>query len=355
MSTRGRRAGLDPPSTPSSSAPQALHGGSKPALLGDIGGTNARFALTDLAAPSPVILQTQSLRNADFASLQHAAEHYLASVERAPERAAIAVASPVGADEIRLTNRAWSFSRSELQLSLGLRQLQLLNDFGAVAWSVPSLDGSDCVHLYGPLVGGLRGPVSVMGPGTGLGVALLVGAADSGWQVVETEGGHVSFAPLGEEEHCIARWLTARFGRASTERLLSGDGLSQIDAALSAVDSLPNQGRPMALRDPAEIVAAALDGHDLAARRALARFCAVLGSVAGDVALIHGARCVTIAGGIVPRFIPFLRSSGFRERFLAKGRFAAYLESVTVQVITHPHPGLLGAAVALRQSAVNEV
>lgn len=324
-------------------------GGSRPALLADIGGTNARFALTDPAALRPEIFAARSLRNADFASLQHAAEHYLAEVGLQPSRAAFALACPVHGDEIRLTNRAWSFNRHELRASLGLAELRLLNDFGAVAWSVPSLGRDDKVLLHGTDDGTLRGPVTVLGPGTGLGVALLVGSADDGWRVVETEGGHVSFAPLGDEEHCIARWLTARFGRASTERLLSGAGLSNIDAALRGADSAPSDGRPLDLRDPADIVAAALDGHDVAARRALARFCAVLGSVAGDAALIHGARTVTIAGGIVPRFLPFLRSSGFRERFLAKGRFAAYLESVTIQVITHPHPGLLGAAVALHR------
>jgi glucokinase len=322
----------------------------EPALIADIGGTNARFALVDLVAATPQIEYAMSLRTADYASLQHAAEHYLASHGVKPQRAALAVAAPVASDEIRLTNRAWSFSRSELQRSLGLRQLILLNDFGAVAWAVPTLNPADRVLLHGSDQLPLEGPVSVLGPGTGLGVALLVGTQASGWQVVETEGGHVSFAPLGDEEHCIARWLTARYGRTSIERLLSGAGLSHIDAALRGADSAPLTGQPSPLRDPADIVAAALDGHDVAARRALARFCAVLGSVAGDAALIHGARCVTIAGGIVPRFIPFLRSSGFRERFLAKGRFAAHLETVSVQVITHPHPGLLGAAVALRQS-----
>ncbi len=319
------------------------------ALIADIGGTNARFALTDPRGPRPEILEARSLRNADFASLQHAAGHYLAAVGAKPSRAAFALACPVHGDEIRLTNRAWSFNRHELRASLGLTELRLLNDFGAVAWSVPSLSPGDCVQLHGVDDGTLRGPVTLIGPGTGLGVALLVGSAEEGWRVVETEGGHVSFAPLGDEEHCIARWLTARYGRASTERLLSGAGLSHIDAALRGADSGPPDGHPLDLRDPAEIVAAALEGRDVAARRALARFCAVLGSVAGDAALIHGARTVTIAGGIVPRFLPFLRSSGFRERFLAKGRFAAYLESVAIQVITHPHPGLLGAAVALHR------
>lgn len=321
------------------------------ALIADIGGTNARFALTDPQAPQPTLLSPRSLRNADFASLQHAAEHYLAEAGARPRRAAIAVASPVGADEIRLTNRAWSFSRSELQQRLGLDELRMLNDFGAVAWAVPALAPDDRVTLHGDPLAGLRGPVTVLGPGTGLGVALLVGDAASGWRVVETEGGHVTFAPLGVEEQRIARWLTARYGRASTERLLCGDGLSHIDAALRGEEGGPPETHDIPLREPGHIVAAALEGHDLDARRTLARFCAVLGSVAGDAALIHGARSVMIAGGIVPRFIPFLRASAFRERFLAKGRFAAYLEQVAIHVVTHPHPGLLGAAVALRQPA----
>jgi glucokinase len=316
-------------------------------LIADIGGTNARFALTDPRAPQPELQHVHSLPGERFASLQHAAEHYLAQVGATPRRAALAVASPVTGDAIRLTNRSWSFSRRELQASLGLAQLEVINDFGAVAWAVPGLGEHDQVTLHGDGAAPLRGPVTVLGPGTGLGVALLVGDAHSGWRVVETEGGHVSFAPLGDEELAISRWVTARHGRCSTERLLSGMGLSYIDATLAGV---PPASTEAPLRDPALIVAAALEGHDLVARRTLARFCAVLGSVAGDAALHHGARTVVIAGGIVPRFIPFLRSSAFRERFLAKGRFAALLESVSIHVITHPAPGLLGAAVALRES-----
>lgn len=323
-------------------------------LIADIGGTNARFALVDAAAPVPEVLHAQRLLNADFASLQHAARHYLDTLGVQPRRAAIAVASPVDADEIRLTNRAWSFSRGELREALALDELLLLNDFGAVAWAVPALQPRDCIALHGPPGAPLRGPVTVIGPGTGLGVALLVGSESRGWQVVETEGGHVTYAPIGDEEALIARWLTAHHDRASNERVLCGKGLSHIDAVLRGATHAET-GRVDSLREPADVVALALEGRDVAARRALARFCAVLGSVAGDAALIHGARTVMIAGGIVPRFVPFLRSSAFRERFLAKGRFAAYLESVAIQVITHPDPGLLGAAVALRQPALKEL
>ena len=317
------------------------------ALIADVGGTNARFALTDPASAQPELREPRSLRNADFASLQHAIEHYLAEVSAAPRRASIALACPVGGDEIRLTNRAWSFNRHELKTALGLEELLLLNDFGAVASAVPALSPGDQVHLYGPQPEVLQGPVSVLGPGTGFGVALLVGQ-EGDWAAVDTEGGHVSFAPLGEEEQAIARWMEARHGRTSYERVLSGSGLACIDAVLRRVDA---NGQAPTPRHPAEVVSAALDGHDVASRRALARFCAILGSVAGDIALVHGARTVLIAGGIVPRFIPFLKSSAFRERFLAKGRFAAYLESVSIRVATHPNPGLLGAAVALRRQA----
>lgn len=322
------------------------------ALIADIGGTNARFALTDLSAATAQVLEPRSLDASQFASLQHAAEHYLDGVGAKPHHAAIAVASPVNGEEIRLTNRAWSFTRSELQRALALDTLHVLNDFGAVAWSVPALHANEQIAIHGGDEPTLHGPITVLGPGTGLGVAMLVGGAGR-WQVVETEGGHVSFAPLGDEELNIARWFTARFGRVSNERLLCGSGLSHIDAVLrGAVDHATGQHE--ALREPADIVIAALEGHDLAARRTLARFCAVLGSVAGDAALIHGSRTVMIAGGIVPRFVPFLRSSAFRERFLAKGRFAAYLESVNIRVITHTGPGLLGAAMALRADLVSE-
>ncbi|MBS0218065.1 MAG: glucokinase [Proteobacteria bacterium] len=335
-----------------------MKGTGRLALVGDVGGTNARFALVDLDASDCTLQQAQTLRNDDFASLQHAIETYLAAVGQRPKYAAIAVASPVSADEIRLTNRAWSFSQREMQASLGLDALHVINDFGAIAWAIPTLQPQDYVRLFGP--DNIKtGPISVLGPGTGLGVALLVGDAAKGWNVVATEGGHVSFAPVGDEERMIEQWMTARHGRTSTERVLCGKGISEIDAVYRGVPAVASSvgpgeaGMHGSLRDPAEIVAAALDGHDVAARQTLARFCAMLGSVAGDCVLIHGAHSVVIAGGIVPRFIPFLRSSAFRERFLMKGRYVAYLERIDVRVIVHPNPGLLGAATAIRQFQIS--
>ena len=325
------------------------HANSRFALVADIGGTNARFALTDCAANEVTLVEPRSLPGDRFDHLQQAVEAYLAEVGAQPRRAALAVASPVDGDEIRLTNRTWSFNRKQLQSRLGLDELHILNDFGAVAWAVPSLARPDRVVLQGPTRTRLRGPISVIGPGTGLGVGLLVSTDDGQWQVVETEGGHATFAPVGDEEELIARWMLARFDRVSNERVLCGEGLSHIAAALDGADADPNPLSDDRLRDPADIVAAALAGQDPLARRTLERYCAVLGSVAGDLALTHGAHTLVIAGGIVPQFIPFLRQSAFHERFLDKGRMAGRLQAVSVEVIVHAQPGLLGAAVALRR------
>ncbi len=318
------------------------------ALIADIGGTNARFALADLSKADIALRDKKTLATTDFASLQHAVEHYLEAVAAKPKFASFAVACPVSGDEIRLTNRAWAFSQAELKKTLGFEQLLVVNDFGAAALAALAMTNSDRVVLYGAADAQLNGPITVIGPGTGLGMALLVGDDASGWHVVETEGGHVSFAPQVAEEQMIADWISARHhGRCSNERLLSGAGLSYIDAALST----PQRTE---LREPADIVAAALEGHDVMASRVLARFCSILGSVAGDAALIHGAKTVAIAGGIVPRFIPYLRASAFRERFLAKGRFAPYLESVAIHVITHDALGLVGAAMALKNALTRQ-
>ena len=316
-------------------------------LVGDIGGTNARFAMAEHAAGRPRLGDMRTLATADFASLEQAARQYLEQVAVSPTRAALAVACPVRGDDIRLTNRAWAFNRRELAAALGLEELKILNDFGAAALGVGALSANEYEVLHGPAEQPLAAPISVIGPGTGMGVALLLRDGRGLWQVVETEGGHISFAALGTEERRIHDWLAARHGRVSIERALSGSGLSEIHAALTAIAPAKRATPDEALRAPAAIVSAALSGEDRAARAALARFCAILGSVAGDAALFHGARTLAIAGGIVPRFIPFLKTSAFRERFLDKGRFAAHLEGVSVLVVTHPEPGLLGAAASL--------
>jgi glucokinase len=319
----------------------------KLALIGDIGGTNARFALTDLAAGSPQILKEQTFTDAGFHNLRDAAQHYLATTRAKPARAALAVASPIEGDDITLTNRDWSFNRGALQQALYLEDLQLINDFAAIAWAAPHLAATDRIAIHGALVTPPKGPVTLIGAGTGLGVALLTGSSEQGWHVVPTEGGHASFAPTDDEERRIAAWLRVRHGRVSTERLLSGHGLSNIDACLRGIEPVEAPAPQTGSRRSKDVVDAALAGEPDAVH-ALRRFCRIYGAVAGDAALLHGANTVMIAGGVVLHFLDFFRGSEFMAAFTAKGRHEDYMRRMAVQVITHPNPGLLGAAVAVR-------
>ncbi|MBS0569048.1 MAG: glucokinase [Proteobacteria bacterium] len=316
------------------------------ALIGDIGGTNARFALTDLSAKSPQIFEPQALAGADFHSLRDAARTYLQATGAAPRRAALAIASPIEGDDITLTNRDWSFNRGALRQELQLDDLRLLNDFAAIAWAAPHLAEHDRLPLHGALALPPKGPVTLIGAGTGLGVALLTGSSEQGWHIVPTEGGHTTFAPTDTEERDIAAWLGVRHGRVSNERLLSGHGLSNIDACLRGVEPVVAPAAQSGSRRSKDIVDAALAGEPDAVR-ALRRFCRIYGAVAGDAALQHGANTVMIAGGVVLNFLDFFRASEFMDAFTAKGRHANYMQRAAVQVITHPHPGLLGAAAAL--------
>ena len=320
-------------------------------LIGDIGGTNARFALTDLSSPEPQIFEEHTFGDDRFATLREAAQEYLKRTGAKPVRATLAVAAPVTGDQIAFANRAWSFKRSELQGALSLGCLELINDFGAIGWAAPHLDPSQRVSMAGEITGELQGPVTLIGPGTGLGVGLLAGAAAQGWRVVETEGGHATFAATEDEEREVVRWIATRHQRVYNELLLSGQGLARIDAALRGVPSVPMPAPQPGLRSPKEIVDAALHSGDAAAARALDRFCRTFGNVAGDVAMLHGARTVLIAGGIVLHFLGHFRTSGFMPHFTGKGQYAPYMQRISVQVITHPNPGLLGAAVAMRQNA----
>jgi glucokinase len=321
-------------------------------LIGDIGGTNARFALADLSAPEPRVLDEHTFGDDRFATLREAALEYLRRTGAKPKRATLAVAAPVTGDQITFANRAWSFRRSELQSALALEHLQLINDFGAIGWAAPHLGPTQRAPMAGEVAGELEGPVTLIGPGTGLGVGLLVGPAERGWRVVETEGGHASFAASDDEERGIVRWIGARHKRVYNELLLSGQGLARIDAALRGVPPDPLPDPQSGLRSPKEIVDAALRG-DAGAKRALDRFCNTFGSVAGDVAMLHGSRTVLIAGGIVLHFLDHFRASGFMQHFAGKGPYAPYMQRVSVQVITHPNPGLLGAAVAMRSRSAN--
>lgn len=322
------------------------------ALLADIGGTNARFALADVALPSPLLLRSvREYAVADFGSLAEAAQHYLRQTWATARHAVFAVAGRVDGDEARITNHPWVISIARTRGELGLDSLSLVNDFNAQAMAILALQPADVVAI-----GGAAGPVierardatfAVIGPGTGLGVGGLL-LRDGRPYPLETEGGHVSFAPGTPEEIAILEQLSRDHGRVSNERLVSGSGLVNIHRALSMISGID----PGPL-DPRDITQRAAAG-DPRCQRALDVFCAVFGAAAGDLVLTLGAwDGVFLPGGLVPKLLPTLQHSGFRQRFEHKGRFSPAMARVPTLAVTHPQPGLLGAAViAVDQAAI---
>ena len=313
----------------------------------DIGGTHARFAFATLDGGRVTALsEPVTLKTAEHASFQTAWEDFgRRSGEALPQELAISVAGPVGGELLKLTNNPWVIRPALMGEKLGVERFTVVNDFGAVAHAVGSLDGSAYTHLCGP--GGelpAEGVISIVGPGTGLGVASLLRQA-GGYRVIETEGGHVDFAPLDSLEDGILRELRRSFRRVSGERLVSGRGLFNIYEALGAIEN-----RPLAIRDDKQLWAAAMDGSDSLAAAALDRLCLTLGAVAGDLALAQGASAVVIGGGLGLRLAAHLPRSGFRDRFIAKGRFERRMDDMPVKLITHPQPGLFGAAAAFARA-----
>jgi glucokinase len=312
----------------------------------DIGGTHARFTVAQVEPGQCVSLgETVTLKTAEHASLQTAWEEYARQAGRPlPRAAAIAVAGPVQGEVLKLTNNPWVIRPAFIQESLNVDDFILVNDFGAVAHAVGQLEPDKFTHICGPdLPLPAEGVVSIVGPGTGLGVAQLL-RRDGGYHVIETEGGHIDFAPLDSIEDEILRHLRKRFRRVSVERVASGQGLSNIYEILARIEGLTTH-----YHDEKMLWTAALSGSDSLANAALDRFCLALGSVAGDIALAQGAQAVVIAGGIGARVKDHLRRSGFRDRFIAKGRFERVMDSLPVKLITHEQPGLFGAAAAYSQ------
>ena len=314
-----------------------------PRLLADVGGTNARFAWqADAAAP---ITDVRVLPCAEHPTLQAAMHAYLGGLNRGrPQAAAIAIANPITGDEVRMTNHHWAFAQSAVKTEFGLQRLQLLNDFTALALALPVLPADELRQLGGG-VAALDAAIALLGAGTGLGVSGLLPDRRGGWLPIEGEGGHVTLPAVSPRERLVMDGLIQRYGRASAERLLCGQGLVDACAILCAADGVPER----ALSNAAEVTEAALGGGRPQAGEALTHFCALLGSVAGNLALTLGARGgVYIGGGIVPRLGDWFHRSPFRQRFEAKGRFATYLQAIPVWVITsRQSPALLGAALAL--------
>jgi glucokinase len=298
-------------------------------LIADIGGTNARFALHDGTAHTPPV----KLALDGFTSIAAAIAAWLGD-RPPPDAAVLAVAGPVQANSVRLTNRGWVVDGAEIAAALGIGRVRVVNDFEALSWSLPRLGGADLLQLGG---GGAEpeAPMAVLGAGTGLGVGAFLPPD----RVLASEGGHASLAAHDAREAAVIETLRTKHGHVSAERLLSGMGIENIHAAL---------GGDPALED-AEITARAVAGTDDLCRDTLAMFCAILGGVAGDLALLYGARGgVFIGGGICPRFPGFLAASEFRTRFEAKGRFREWLAPVPAWLILRPDAAMLGLAALAR-------
>ena len=316
---------------------------SRQIAVADVGGTHARFALAEIDAGRVLGLgEPVTLKTSEHGSFQLAWQEFgrRAAIEL-PDELAIAFAGPVGGDLLKLTNNPWVIRPALIKERLGVDRYTIVNDFGAVAHAVATLGDGDFRHLCGPerpLPD--EGVISVVGPGTGLGVAALLKRGGA-YEVIETEGGHIDFAPLDVLEDRILVELRRNFRRVSVERIASGRGLWNLYEALGSIE-----GIPLTFRDERELWTAALAGTDSLANAALDRLCLTLGAVAGDMALAQGAVAVVIAGGVGLRLADYLPRSGFRDRFIAKGRFERRMDEMPVKLITYPQPGLIGAAAA---------
>ena len=308
-------------------------------LVGDVGGTNARFALARRIEGQIVLDLHESFPAHEHPTFLGGVKAYLDGCEVKPSGGVLAVAGPVTDRAIDLTNSPWQVSEDELA-TLGLKPVRLINDFEALAWGAPIVPEDQLASLGGPVEGQHDAAIAVLGPGTGFGVSALARDSHGREIALPSEGGHACFAPGDAIEDEILRVLRRRYDRVSIERLVCGPGLLNMHRALAEID-----GRKSHVDDPAEITQAALKDPHSPCGATLARFCAILGAVAGDVALTLGARGgIYIAGGIAPRILPFLKASPFRERFERKGRFQPYMQAIPTKVILHKQAALLGAA-----------
>jgi glucokinase len=304
------------------------------ALLADIGGTNARFALLHDGEIGPV----EHVKVADYATVIDAITAFLARHGAAtpPGAAILGIAGSITNNRVSLTNSVWTIDAAQLREVVGFEAVRLVNDFEAMAWSLPALDASDLVAL-GKQRAVADAPMLVVGPGTGFGVSCLIRQGATSYAVV-TEAGHATLPATSEREQRVIEQMRRHFDHVSIERALSGSGLENLYEALAAVD-----GAGVPSRDAASITKAALDGSCSTSRAALDMFCCLLGAVCGNLALTFGARGgVFIAGGIVPRFVDDLVRSGFRKSSESKGRFESHLREIPISVIVRPDARFAG-------------
>jgi glucokinase len=310
----------------------------------DIGGTHARFALATIHGDGKIDLtEPVTLATGDYATLNDAWQAFAESVGDAlPRDASLALAAPIVGDHIPLTNSPWSIRRSELGAELGIERYTLLNDFAAIGHAVASAPNDLFKHLSGPEIDlPVEGAITIVGPGTGLGVALVWRDGKGGYHVQATEGGHVEFAPVDAIDDALVALLRPKYGRVVAERVVAGPGIVAIHQALAE-----REGCWVPQLEDRALWQMGTSGEDSLAAAAVERFCLSLGSLAGDYALAHGSQAVVIAGGLGYRIREQLHGSGFAERFCDKEPYQRLMKAMPVKLITHPQPGLYGAAAA---------
>ncbi|MEP1206942.1 MAG: glucokinase [Rhizobiaceae bacterium] len=310
-----------------------------PVLIGDIGGTNARFQI--IKQPNSKAILFEPVRTADFDSLEDSiAQSVLASTDVQPRSAIIAAAGPITSDGLNLTNCHWNIIPEKFLQLATFEKLMLMNDFEAQALALPCLSETDGVALGARnLQANADYTKAVLGPGTGLGVGLLVRAGGK-WIPVAGEGGHVDLGPRNPREADIWQYLETVGGRISAEQVVCGDGLVNLYRACCVVEKLKPQ-----LQTPADISIAAMSSSDAQAEEALSLFCTTLGRIAGDLAVTSMAKGgVYIGGGIAQKILPFLQASQFRANFEDKAPHEELMQNIATIVVTHPLPALLGLA-----------
>jgi glucokinase len=322
--------------------------GDKSLLIGDIGGTNARFALAKKDAPG--FSDAMTVPCADFDSAHEAIEYFLnAKSAPPPGFISLAAAGPVVDQTVGITNNHWNLSSADLVSNFSDARVRLLNDFESIAYSIPFLSEADCLRIGLPDTGPLPSDnftIGIVGPGTGLG-AVGLKMIDGQSIPIAGETGHIGFAPVSQVQIEILAVLREHYGRVSSERLVCGPGLENIHWALSRV-----HGQDWPQRSAEEIFAATQSNKDGRASEAVRMFFEVLGQVAGDFSLAIGANDgIFIAGGIVPRYPDLFANSGFRAGFENKGRYRSTMEKIPTRLILHENPGLLGAAVVAADMA----
>lgn len=319
--------------------------GQTTALLADIGATNARFALLQDGGIGAALHLPVAEHPTSYGAIA-AALTELGSAQ-VPQKAVLAFAGPTEETLAVMTNAGWETTVGELRRRFGFSRVRLLNDYAALALGLDRLGDGDRLAIGGPAHGGSpSGALAVLGPGSGLGVAALLPAEPYPRPLI-SEGGHCTMPAMDRLEADLIALLREELGHVSAERLLSGPGLANIHRGLARL-----QGVHMEALDPAEVTRRGLDGSDRLCHMALERFCLLLGTFAGDVALSYGARGgIFLGGGILPRFPEFLAASGFRARFEDKGRFHDYLADIPTWLITRPDAAFVGLAAAAEQMA----